>query len=130
MNAINLKASENHRRPRQSVRVISLDSRRGPNHLASRKTVSLTDSREQKGERNQLQATECFSLCAAGKKVIEKSRVLQTEHRERRAGTWKGRGVSECRGFLAKRTHGGIFTTACRYNLWAFEKAALKFYFS
>ena len=68
--------------------------------------VSLTDSREQKGERNQLEHTESFSPRPAGRKVSEKSQSPQAWNR---AGKWDGRGMCESRDFLSKGAQRRIF---------------------
>ena len=96
--------------------------------------VSLRDSREQKGERTQLEHTEDFSPRPAGRKVSEKSHSPQAWNG---AGKWDGGGVCESGDFLSKGAQGRILhnhtqkqsgcfkTMLCRNSVLATPKATI-----
>lgn len=87
MNAINLKASENHHRPQENVRISTLCGRRGGNHPPLRQVpVSLTDGREQKGGGSQPECTWSSSPSPAGRKGSEESRGSLDRMQGHRAG--------------------------------------------
>lgn len=130
MNAINLKASENHHRPQENVRISTLCGGRGGNHPPLRQApVSLTDGREQKGGGSQPEGTWSSSPSPAGRKGSEESRGPWTECGDTEPGGVRWRCActpqpcSEASQMLTKHNKTKPPKTLCRSSVLAGPKA-------